>query len=183
MEIPDAMIQERATELFHQQVSQFSRYGITEEQYLTSMGKSHEDAVGEFTEEAEKDLRRNLVLREIIRNEGILLGEDDLGLELERFLEDYEEARRPEMRTMLEQDNMRSMLASAALDRKLRDRLVTLVTEPQESTAALTTTEDAPADESQSTRLPAVEAIVPAPAATNADEQSDASDEDGTERV
>ncbi|CAA9384297.1 MAG: Cell division trigger factor, partial [uncultured Chloroflexia bacterium] len=30
LEVPDAMVEERATELFHQQVSQFSRYGITE---------------------------------------------------------------------------------------------------------------------------------------------------------
>ncbi len=176
LEIPDAMIEERATELFHQQISQFSRYGITEDQYLTSMGKTHEEAVSEFTEEAEKDLQRNLVLREIIRNESIQLGEDDLNQELERFLQDYEAARRPEMRTILEQDSMRNMLASAALDRKLRDRLVSIVTERQEPAAS-----EATADETASARMPAVEAVIPA--AATGSEPSTASDDDEAERA
>jgi trigger factor len=156
LEVPDAMIEERAAELFHQRIAQFTQYGITEDQYLNMLGKTHEEAVGEFTEEAEQDLRRNLVLREIIRSEGIQLGEEDLRAERDRFLQDYDEARRPEMRRMLEQDNMRNMLASASLDRKLRDRLVSIVSGQGEATATAT-----PSTPTRRSRQYAVEAVLP----------------------
>ena len=42
------------------------------------------------------------------------------------LFDDYTPERREEMRTMLENPQMRNMLASAALDRKLRDRLVAI---------------------------------------------------------
>lgn len=126
IDLPDAMIEERAEELFHQQVAQFTRYGLTEEQYLSAMGKSHEDAVAEFRDTAEPDVRRSLVLREIIRREGLQLGDGDINAQLESVLADYTPERREEMRPMLESPQMRNMLASAALDRKLRDRLVAI---------------------------------------------------------
>ena len=78
MDAPDAMIDERAGELFHEQVAQFSRYGITEDQFLTASGKSHEEAVAEFREPAEQDVRRTLVVREIIRRESLTVNDQDV---------------------------------------------------------------------------------------------------------
>ncbi|HSH83338.1 MAG TPA: trigger factor [Herpetosiphonaceae bacterium] len=126
LDIPDALIEERADELFHQQVGQLARYGITEEQFLTMSGKTHDEATAEFNETAEKDVRRSLVVREILRSEGLGLDEGDTDAEIERFLQDYDESRREEMRPLLSSPQMKQMLASAALDRKLRDRLVAI---------------------------------------------------------
>jgi trigger factor len=127
-EIPQAMIEDRATELFHQQVGEFQRYGISEDQYLTMRNQTHEEAVAEYAEQAEKDVRRSLVVRELIRREGITIDDADLQTENERFLEEFDAERRDEVQKMLAQPNMRQMIASAALDRKLRDRLVALAT-------------------------------------------------------
>jgi len=126
IEIPDAMIEERASEMFHEQVAQFAQYGITEEQFLSLSGKSHEEAVGEFHERAEQDVRRSLIVREIIRREDLKLGEQDLQQEMARFLADFGPEREAEVRSMLENPRMGTMIASAALDRKLRDRLVAI---------------------------------------------------------
>ncbi len=71
LDIPDALVTERATELFHDQVAQFTRYGLTEEQLLTSMGKTHEEAVAGFAEQAERDVRTQYMLRELIRRENL----------------------------------------------------------------------------------------------------------------
>jgi trigger factor len=128
VDLPEAMIRERAQELFHQQVSEFQRYGITEEQFLSMTGKSHDEAVEQFMEQAEPDVRRSVIVREIIRREGLTISDEDLAAEQERFLEDFEPERRDEVQKLLSQPNMRQMIASAALDRQLRDRLVAIAT-------------------------------------------------------
>lgn len=127
-DVPDAMIEERSSELFHQQVAQFQRYGLTEEQLLQAMGKTHEEAIADYAEQAEKDVRTQLVLREIIQREELSLDDSDIAAETERFLEEYEPDRREEVRQMLETERMQQMVASTALDRKLRDRVVALAT-------------------------------------------------------
>ncbi len=128
LEIPEAMIEERAGKLFHEQVAQFSRYGLTEDQYLSATGRSHEEAVAEFHAAAEQDVRRSLVLRELIRREDLNLSPEDVSAELDRFLEDYGPERRQEVLPLLQSPNMTTMIASSALDRKLRDRLVGIAT-------------------------------------------------------
>lgn len=128
VELPDAMIRERAEELFHQQVAEFARYGISEEQYLSMLGKSHDEAVAQYMEQAEPEVRRSLLLREFVRREGLTVTEADLAAERERFLEEIEPQRRDEARALLNQPNMTQMLAQAALDRKLRERIVAIAT-------------------------------------------------------
>jgi len=135
IDLPDAMIEERADELFHGQAAQFARYGLTEEQYLTAISKSHDEAVAELREPAEQDVRRQLILREFIRREGLQLNDQDIANEIEHFLEDYDASRREEMRPLVENPNMRTMLASSALDRKLRDRLVEIASGGRETGA------------------------------------------------
>lgn len=127
-DIPEAMVRERAEELFHQQASEFQRYGITEEQFLKMSNKTHDEAVGEFMTQAEPDVRRSLIVRELIRREALTINDEDVSTEHERFLQDFTADRREEVQKMLSQPNMRQMIASAALDRKLRDRLVALAT-------------------------------------------------------
>ncbi len=128
IDLPEAMVRERAEELFHRQVAEFQRYGITEEQFLSMTGKSHDEAVEQYMEQAAPDVRRSLIVREVIRREGLTVSDDDLAAEQERFLEDFEPERRDEVRKLLSQPNMRQMIASAALDRKLRDRLIAIAT-------------------------------------------------------
>ena len=127
-DIPDAMIEERAGELFHQRVAEFARYGLSEEQYLNAIGMTHEQALDEYRDQAQKDVQRSVILGEIIRREGIRIEDADIEAESERFLEDYDEGRREQMRTLLQSPHMKTMLASSALDRKLRDRLVAIAT-------------------------------------------------------
>lgn len=127
-DLPEAMIEERAHELFHQQVAEYQRYGINEESYLKAVGKTHEEAVADYAEQAERDVRRSMVLRELVRHENIQVSDADIGAEGERFTLDFPLERRDEVKRMLEQANMQQMLASAVLDRKLNDRIVALAT-------------------------------------------------------
>jgi trigger factor len=129
LDIPDAMIEERAAELFHAQFEQFSRqFGISEDQYLQAVGKSHEEATAEFNEQAAQDMRRSLVLRALIERENLSIDDADLAEERERLLEGFDPTRREEMAKLLDQPQMRQSIQSSALDRKLNDRLVALAT-------------------------------------------------------
>ncbi|GAC1358161.1 MAG: trigger factor [Herpetosiphon sp.] len=128
VDMPDAMVNERAAQLFHQSIAQFQRYGLSEDQILQSLGKSHDEAVAEYHEEAERDMRSQLVVAELLKREGITVTEDEIAAEVVRFLDEYEPSRREEFRPMLESPEMRRMVASTALDRKLRDHVVTLAT-------------------------------------------------------
>lgn len=127
-DLPEAMIEERAHELFHQQVAEYQRYGISEENYLKAVSKTHEEAVADYAEQAERDVRRSMVLRELVRRENLQVSDTDISAEGERFTEDFPPERREEVRTMLGQANMQQMLASAVLDRKLNDRIVSIAT-------------------------------------------------------
>ena len=127
-DLPEAMIEERAHELFHQQVAEYQRYGLDEESYLKAVGKTHEEAVAEYAEQAERDVRRSMVLRELVQYENVRVSDSDISAEGERFTEDFPLERRDEVRRMLGQANMQQMLASAVLDRKLNDQIVALAT-------------------------------------------------------
>ncbi len=129
LDMPDAMIDDRATELFHAQVEQITRqFGIGEEQYLQAIGKTHEEAASEFREQAERDVRRQVILRALVERENIQLGNDEVAQERERLLEDFDAARRDDMAKLLDTPQMQQSLRSSALDRKLNDRLVALAT-------------------------------------------------------
>ncbi len=158
LDIPDAMIEDRATELFHAQAEQINRqFGISEDQYLSVLGKTHEEATAEFTEQAEKDMRRSLVLRTLIQRENITITDEDLAEERERLLEGFDASRRDEMAKLLDQPQMRQSLQSSALDRKLNDRLVALATgqaqaastdgATEDATTSAPTSDEAPSDE------------------------------------
>jgi trigger factor len=123
------MIDDRATELFHAQVEQITRqFGIGEEQYLQAIGKTHEEAAAEFREQAERDVRRQVILRALVERENIQLSDAEVAEERDRLLEDFDAARRDDMAKLLDTPQMQQSLRSSALDRKLNDRLVALAT-------------------------------------------------------
>jgi hypothetical protein len=71
LEMPQAMIDSEAEALFEEQANQLKSYGITMDQFLQYSGQSEEEFRERFTAEAPGRLRRYLVLRELIRVEGI----------------------------------------------------------------------------------------------------------------
>jgi len=124
-DIPDVMVSELAHELLHDQERQFSRYGITMEQMLQYRGQTHEQAVEALLPDAERQTRITLALREVVGHEGLTISQAELQAELSRLLLDYNESERASVAQTL-QTQMLNNVASSALDRKLRERLVTI---------------------------------------------------------
>lgn len=145
-DIPEVMVREVAESLLQEQERQFARYGITLEQMLEFRGQSRDDAIEALMPEAERQTKINLALREVVRREGLETTEAELTSEMDRLLIDYEAEDRANVAQIL-RTQLRSTVANAVLDRKLRERLLAIATgtAPEPGSPAATGEATAPA--------------------------------------
>ena len=126
-DVPDAMIEQEADDLLHQRGHEFERYGINLDQMLQYRGQTHDEAVEELKPQAEERLKSMLVLREIVRSEGLAADESEIEAEIARLLDTYEEDQRERAQVLLS-TQMRPTIAGTVIDKKLRDRLFEIAT-------------------------------------------------------
>jgi trigger factor len=90
VELPDALVEARAKELWDNMAHSLSHQGIDRQTYLKLAGKSEEEILDEAKPDAETQLRREAVLAAIVEAEGIDPSDDDL---LEALQADAERSR------------------------------------------------------------------------------------------
>jgi trigger factor len=78
IDLPDALVEARAKELWDQMAHSLSHQGIDRQTYLKLAGKSEEEILEEAKPDAELQLRREAVLAAIVEAEKIEPGDDDL---------------------------------------------------------------------------------------------------------
>lgn len=78
IEIPEALIDARAKELWDRMIHQLSHQGISREMYLQMSNRTEEDLLAEARPDAEQQLRREAVLKAIVEAEKIEISEEDL---------------------------------------------------------------------------------------------------------
>lgn len=84
VEVPAALIEARARELWDQMAHTLSHQGIPRETYLQITGKTEDELVEDGKEPAERDLRREAVLAAVVEAEAIEPTDDELLESLER---------------------------------------------------------------------------------------------------
>jgi trigger factor len=85
VEVPDALVEARARELWEQMAHTLAHQGISKEMYLQiAGGKSEDEIIAENKEPAERDLRREAVLAAVVEAEKIEASDDDVLESLER---------------------------------------------------------------------------------------------------
>ncbi|HYM58402.1 MAG TPA: trigger factor [Solirubrobacteraceae bacterium] len=84
VEVPAALVESRARELWDQMAHTLAHQGIPRETYLQITGKTEDELVEEGKEGAERDLRREAVLAAVVEAEGIEPTEEELLEALER---------------------------------------------------------------------------------------------------
>src|SRR5215207_8773687 len=85
VEVPDALVEARARELWDQMAHTLSHQGISREMYLQiAGGKTEDEVIADNREPAERDLRREAVLAAVVEAEGIEATDDDVLESLER---------------------------------------------------------------------------------------------------
>lgn len=78
IDVPEALVQARARELWERTLHSLSHQGITRETYLQVTGRSEEEILREAAPEAEQALRREAVLAAVIEAEGISPTDEDV---------------------------------------------------------------------------------------------------------
>jgi trigger factor len=78
VDVPDALVDARARELWERMVHQLSHQGIGKEAYLQIAGRSEDELVAEAKPDAEQALRREAVIAAVIEAEGIEPSEGDV---------------------------------------------------------------------------------------------------------
>ncbi len=122
-DIPDVMIRETAHEMLHEQERQFAQYGITLDQMLQYRGQTHDEATDELLPQAEQQLKVRLALQQIVRTEQFDITNEEIESEIQQIVQDYAEEERENAGRVLA-TQLRSTVANAVLDRKLRERLI-----------------------------------------------------------
>jgi trigger factor len=78
VEIPDALVDARARELWEQMIHSLSHQGISRDTYLRIAGREEDDIVEQSKPDAEQALRREAVLAAVIEAEGIEPTEEEV---------------------------------------------------------------------------------------------------------
>ena len=152
----ESMIELEADRILRGQEQEYARYGTTAEAVYRQMGRKREDLVAQYLPQGEERLKRNLAMREFVTAEGIIVDDSDIDVEIDAMLESYEPEQRETMKALLREQLVASV-ANAALDKKIRARVIAMVaqsgadTEPaakKKSTkkAASTENDDAASD-------------------------------------
>jgi len=84
VDLPDALTEARARELWEQMSHSLAHQGIPKETYLQITGKTEDEVIAEGKETAERDLRREAVLAAVVDAEGIEPSDEDMLESLER---------------------------------------------------------------------------------------------------
>ncbi|WP_219838001.1 trigger factor [Paenibacillus sp. R14(2021)] len=101
VDIPEAMIESETTFMLRDFENRLRAQGMNLELYFQFSGQDEAALRGQMRGDAEKRVRNNLVLEQIAKNEGIVVGDEDLNEELENLSKQYN---RPaeELRTIFE---------------------------------------------------------------------------------
>ena len=83
IDVPDALVEARARELWDQMLHSLGHQGISKEMYLQISGRSEEDIVEEGKPDAERQLKREAVLAAVVAAESIEPSEDEVLAALE----------------------------------------------------------------------------------------------------
>ncbi len=129
-DVPAAMIDESVEEDVRGLRGRLAQRGVSLEAYLR-MTEQEEDALrAELRPEAERRLRRSLLLREIAQREGVEVGDADLEAAIDEMVASTGEAREPEqLASFYRSDFVRGALRSDLFERKLFDRIIEIATD------------------------------------------------------
>ena len=78
VDVPDALVEARARELWDQMLHSLGHQGISKEMYLQIAGRGEEDIVEEGKVDAERQLKREAVLAAVVAAEGIEPSEEEV---------------------------------------------------------------------------------------------------------
>ncbi|WP_350342596.1 trigger factor [Proteinivorax tanatarense] len=91
VDIPEVMVENRLEDMVKEMEQRLSAQGMNLETYLQFTGGDLETMKTELKPQAEKDVKTNLVIEEVVKNEDIEVTEEDFENEIEKLAEMYKQ--------------------------------------------------------------------------------------------
>ncbi|RAN59516.1 trigger factor [Dolosigranulum pigrum] len=104
-EIPEAMIDEEVDRQFNLFINNLQQQGISKDQYMSTIGTSEQELRNQFRNEADFNVKTNLVLEAIAKAENIDVTTEDIDAEIKDLAEQYG----------MEEDRVRGILSEDLL--------------------------------------------------------------------
>jgi trigger factor len=123
---PEAMVADQVDMFLNQLDQNLRQQGLTLEDYKTIYKKSNDDLYADYRESSARTVERQLVLREIMLAEGIMISEQSIDAEIERVLEQFDEARRDGVRQLFNEQSMRDSVRNDLVRDRVLDRIVAI---------------------------------------------------------
>ena len=123
IEIPPLIVQHEAEHVLTEQQEALSRYRISLNDYMTRVGKSTDEMVGEANESARERLERSLVLEKLAEAEGVEVTEDEVNERIQRL---KALAKNPQERASYDSDRVPTSIRDLIRREKTLDCLVEL---------------------------------------------------------
>ena len=152
LEYPAVAVEHETTDMVASFGERLIQQGFTLEGYLRSAGKTMEQLRDETRPQAEKRLKRTLVLAEFAKAEAVRIEKEDITQEVERVSSSYGE-RAEAVRSALEQPDVLGAIRSDVYNRKVINHLLDIATgkgQPR-SEHSETAAEEKPSAEESST--------------------------------
>ena len=124
VEFPPLLIDSEIHELIDDQAQRLRMQGLTMEQYLTAMNKTHEDLHEDLHPLAEKRVTRGLVLGKLSEEEKIEVSDADIDAEIAEMVGNADENRKEEFEKILNAPQNRVSIKQTLLSRKTVQRIV-----------------------------------------------------------
>lgn len=123
---PEAMVADQVDMFLNQLDQNLRQQGLTLEDYKTIYKKSNEDLYADYRDSSARTVERQLVLREIMLAEDIMISEEHIDAEIERVLEQFDADRRDGVRQLFNDSSMRDSVRNDLVRDRVLDRIVAI---------------------------------------------------------
>jgi len=121
---PDVMVQERIEELLKDLDGNLRQQGFTLDAYQKATGLTRENLYAMYQPQAETNLKRTLVLGELLTAENLTVTDDDIEARAQEMVETIKSENRDSLRKFLKSAAQRSRILNNMLYERVMDRLV-----------------------------------------------------------
>lgn len=122
---PDALVNDQIEDYLERLDRDLRQRGLTLDDYMRISGKSREDLYNDYRDTAVMNLKRSLVLREVLQAEEMAVEEQAIDEEIERILAQFGEQAEG-LRSMFANPNMRNNVRNDLLEQHVLDRIVAI---------------------------------------------------------
>jgi trigger factor len=119
---PELMVDDQSEDYLKRMDQELRRQRLTLDDYIRISGKSRDDLKADYRDAAIRNIKRGLVLREVMRVEQITVPDSSVDAEIEKMMEQFGE-QGASLRSALDTPTMRANIKDDLLQRQVLDRI------------------------------------------------------------